>query len=491
MESKKYDEDKLDNNNTGNDQSESLLNTIKIESILDKSTGIKEEDSKNINKDEYSSLEEDCYSDKSSDYNSDCDKESKRQNLSKSLTIKERKIYSQNEKYDMEKRRSNLIENKLITSIIKKENANRKNLKLAGSINFKTIPDQIIETDEFGFLKNIDITEETPKSKNIDNIEKEKDDKNNINPKLSKEYLLLVNSRTEKWIYMIEHYDVFSTKKFGKLKQRTRKGIPDNLRSNVWQLFGEMKKFYKKDIFQQYLEKKLDEDIEETIIKDLDRTFPLCLLFKDKYGDGQRKLYRVLSSYSLYNQEVGYVQGMSFIVALFLIYMNEESSFFMLDSIMNKYEMKGIYLPNFPDLKKKFYVLLNLEKKFLPKIYEVLKRDNILPSLYASEWFICLFSKDLNINVVVRIFDVFLLEGYKIIYRFALAFLKLKEKYFLSSKGMMDSMNVLHIPLDNIDIEYLFNIAFGFHLSKNMIKKYETEYEKNKNNEKDEFIIQL
>ena len=56
---------------------------------------------------------------------------------------------------------------------------------------------------------------------------------------------------------------------------------------------------------------------------------------------------------------------------------------------------------------------------------------------------------------------------------------------------MMDSMNVLHIPLDNIDIEYLFNIAFGFHLSKNMIKKYEIEYEKNKNNEKDVFIIQL
>ena len=127
----------------------------------------------------------------------------------------------------------------------------------------------------------------------------------------------------------------------------------------------------------------------------------------------------------------------------------------------------------------------------MPKIYEILKRDNIFPSLYASEWFICLFSKDLNINVVVRIFDVFLLEGYKIIYRFALAFLKLKEKNFLLSKGMMESMSVLRQPLDNIDIEYLFNIAFGFHLSKNMIKKYEAEYEKNKNNEKDEFIVQL
>jgi hypothetical protein len=290
---------------------------------------------------------------------------------------------------------------------------------------------------------------------------------------------------------MLEHYDLFSTKKFSKLKQRTRKGIPDNLRSNVWQLFGEMKKYYKKDLFNTISKEKLDEDTEETIIKDLDRTYPSCQLFTDKYGKGQRKLFKVLSCYSLYNKEIGYVQGMSFIVALFLIYMDEESTFFMLDSVMNKYGMKGIYLPGFPDLKKKFYVLLNLEKKFLPKIYEVFKRDNILPSLYSSEWFLCLFTKDLKFKYVVRIFDVFLLEGFKIIYRFALAFLKLREKYFIQSNGIMETMNALHETIDNIDVETIFNVAFGFHLSKDQIKKYEAEYEKNKNNNNDEFMSQL
>ena len=58
---------------------------------------------------------------------------------------------------------------------------------------------------------------------------------------------------------------------------------------------------------------------------------------------------------------------MSFISALFLTYMNEESSFFMLNSLMDKYDMKRIYLPGFPDLKKIFYVLLNLEKNIFLK----------------------------------------------------------------------------------------------------------------------------
>ena len=478
MESNKknYEEDN-DNQDDFKEITGSQLSTFKIESLLDE-----KKDSttkvKNNNKFEYnSSTDEEFYSDVGSDNNSNNKIEGNSTKIKKAKT--EQEIQKMNEKFNKELRKSNYIESKLITSIEKKENANRENLDLAGKINFKSIPDKIIETDEFGFLKKVERPGETPYEN--------KDQEN----KTEKNDLLLINSRTEKWIYMLEHYDLFSTKKFSKLKQRTRKGIPDNLRSNVWQLFGEMKKYYKKDLFNKISKEKLDEDTEETIIKDLDRTYPSCQLFTDKYGNGQRKLFKVLSCYSLYNKEIGYVQGMSFIVALFLIYMDEESTFFMLDSVMNKYEMKGIYLPGFPDLKKKFYVLLNLEKKFLPKIYEVFKRDNILPSLYSSEWFLCLFTKDLKFKYVVRIFDVFLLEGFKVIYRFALAFLKLREKSFIQSNGIMETMNALHETLDNVDVDTIFNVAFGFHLSKDQIKKYEAEYEKNKNNNNDEFMSQL
>ena len=91
-----------------------------------------------------------------------------------------------------------------------------------------------------------------------------------------------------------------SKKKLGKLKSRTRKGIPDCLRSYVWQIFGEEKKYYQKDLFKKLDSEKLNEETEIVIIKDLDRTFPACQFFKEKYGNGQRKLYKVLSNYSKY-----------------------------------------------------------------------------------------------------------------------------------------------------------------------------------------------
>jgi hypothetical protein len=364
------------------------------------------------------------------------------------------------------------IEDILLNSIKNKENATSQKIQMAEEINFGAIPDKLINTDEYGFI--------------IEKKSEENELKNN------KEELLKINARMEKWNYMIQNYEEFKTKKFDKLKSRTRKGIPDSLRSYIWQLFGEKNKYYKKDYFKELDTKPIKEDIETVIIKDLDRTFPNCQLFKDKYGNGQRKLYKVLSNYSKHNKKTGYVQGMGFIAAVFLTYMDEESSFYMLDSLMDKYKLEGFYLPGFPELKKTFYILLNLEKKFVPKVYELFKKEGMIPSMYASEWFICLFSRNLEFNGLVRIFDVFLLEGYKVIYRFSLAFLKIKEDEFLKGKdGLASIMQTINKSYENIDIENLFKIAFGFSISRKDIDKLGQEYDKIKDDQKNEFVKQL
>ena len=380
--------------------------------------------------------------------------------------------------------RPSVIERGLNESVQKMENVTKEKLQLAQKINFKSNTDSLIETDEFGFLKN---QEKNNDKNNNNNIQE------NTNTQiLSKEELLKINARTEKWKDMLAHYQKFKSFKKYKLKSRTRKGIPDNLRSYVWLLFAEADKFKQKNLFENLDKENIDKEIELTIIKDLDRTFPKCQLFKEKYGKGQRTLYHVLANYSKFNKELGYVQGMGYLVAIFLLYMNEESSFYMLHSIIKNYGLEGLYLQGFPDLKKKFYVMLNLEKKFIPRIYEILKRDEVYISIYASEWFLCLFSKDLKPNVLVRIFDVFLFEGYKVIYRFALAFLKMKEKNFITNKkGIFYAMNTIKQLFDNIDVEELFKVAFSFSLRRSQITKLEKEYEENKNNKNNEFIKQL
>jgi len=416
------------------------------------------------------------------DENSDTSKEEEKDNENKikeNKENKEKKKEKENkeekvekeEKIETEENDKKKKEDILINSIKNKENATSQKIQMAEEINFGAIPDKLITTDEYGFII----------------------DKNQENNKKDKEAeLLKINARIEKWNYMIEHYEEFKTKKFDKLKSRTRKGIPDSLRSYIWQLFAETKKYYEENIFKKLDSEQIKEDLETVIIKDLDRTYPNCQLFKDKYGNGQRKLYKVLSNYSKYNKSTGYVQGMGFIAAVFLTYMDEESTFFMLHSLMKKYKLEGFYLPGFPELKKTFYILLNLEKKFVPKVYELFKKEGMMPSMYASEWFICLFSRNLDFHTLVRIYDVFLLEEYKVIYRFCLAFLKSKENEFLKGKdGLASIMQTINHCMENVDIDNLFKMAFGFSISRKDLDKLGKEYEKVKNDPKNEFIKQL
>jgi hypothetical protein len=61
---------------------------------------------------------------------------------------------------------------------------------------------------------------------------------------------------------------------------------------------------------------------EDVIERDIKRTMPGHLMFKTE--EGRRKLTNVLTAYSRWDEKLGYVQGMNFIVANLLINLPEE-----------------------------------------------------------------------------------------------------------------------------------------------------------------------
>ena len=157
---------------------------------------------------------------------------------------------------------------------------------------------------------------------------------------------------------------------------------------------------------------------------------------------------------------------------------------------MKKYKLEGLYYDNFPDLKKKCFVLLNMQKKYINKLYNIFQRDGIVPTMYASSWFISLFARTVDFNIAVRILDCFFLEGFKVIYRISLALFKLSENAFCSAKKG-ETFPLLYKVQENINVEELFKVAFGFHISRNYIKECEIEYEKVKNDKNNEYMAQL
>ena len=71
-----------------------------------------------------------------------------------------------------------------------------------------------------------------------------------------------------------------------------------------------------------------NDDVENMIKKDVDRTMSELGLWREDYKCGNNKLFNVLLAYANYDNEVSYVQGMNYIVALLLFYIQDEELVF-------------------------------------------------------------------------------------------------------------------------------------------------------------------
>lgn len=259
------------------------------------------------------------------------------------------------------------------------------------------------------------------------------------NPKQARERRRRELRREEKWWAMLEKWDSISRDK-SVLSRRVRKGIPDCLRGTVWpKLAGsDCAAQEAPGRYQECL--TLPAPMEEIIFRDINRTFPTHVFFRELDGMGQRQLMNVLKAYSVHNPEVGYCQGMGFIAGLLLLHMQEEDSFWLLTRLTSAYGMEGLYKDKLPKLNEDLFVFERLMAKFLPRVQAHLEESGIHVSMFATEWFVTVFTSSFPFRAVLRIWDIFLLEGQKIVFRVALTLLKESESRLLEMEfeGLME-----------------------------------------------------
>jgi hypothetical protein len=106
-----------------------------------------------------------------------------------------------------------------------------------------------------------------------------------------------------------------------KLSKAIQRGIPSTLRGIMWQLMSSSKDPDLEQVYSSLL--KQTSSHEKAISRDLSRTFPNHEYFKEGgvpgTGTGQENLFNVVKAYSLYDEEVGYCQGLQFIVGPLLL----------------------------------------------------------------------------------------------------------------------------------------------------------------------------
>ncbi|GAA0140114.1 GTPase-activating protein [Lithospermum erythrorhizon] len=265
------------------------------------------------------------------------------------------------------------------------------------------------------------------------------------------------------------------------VKRRIRKGIPDCLRGFVWQLISGSRDLllmnpgvYEQLVIYETSTSELD------IIRDISRTFPSHVFFQQRHGPGQRSLYNVLKAYSVYDRDVGYVQGMGFVAGLLLLYMSEEDAFWLLVALLKgavHAPMEGMYLVGLPLVQQYLFQFENLVKAFLPKLGEHFSEEMINPSMYASQWFITVFAYSFPFPLAIRIWDVFLSEGVIIVFKVGLALLKYCHDDLVKLPFERLMVALRNFPEDALDPDTLLPLAFPIEVS-DLLAILKEEYEK-------------
>ncbi|XP_072290752.1 uncharacterized protein [Eucyclogobius newberryi] len=237
--------------------------------------------------------------------------------------------------------------------------------------------------------------------------------------------------RVEKWLKMVKNWDKYKNSE--KLVKRVYKGVPLQLRGQAWAQLLDLEKL-KQDNMGKYEKMKIQARNFSTEIKQIDldvnRTFRNHIMFMDRFGVKQQALFHVLAAYSVYNTEVSYCQGMSQIAAILLMYLNEEDAFWALSQLLTdgKHGMHGFFIHGFPKLHRFQAHHELILSKILPKLKKHLDKEQMTTGIYTTKWFLQCFIDRSPFTLTLRLWDIYILEGDKVLTAMAYTALKLHKK---------------------------------------------------------------
>jgi len=196
---------------------------------------------------------------------------------------------------------------------------------------------------------------------------------------------------------------------------------------------------------------------------------------------GQAKLRRVLRAYSIYDLDVGYCQGMNFIAAMFITFVEEEEAFWILVYIMNESpcRMRGLFGEGMTEAHQVLHVADRLINQFNPRLARHFDKEQIHISMFATQWLLTMYTSSFPFDVVTRVWDAFLSEGWKVAYRVMLALLEMAQP-LLMKMNFEEILNYFKEMPFEIDANEIMELSFKIPLKKKHITKYAKEYDRRK-----------
>ena len=258
---------------------------------------------------------------------------------------------------------------------------------------------------------------------------------------------------------------------------------------SIWKILLNYREVKKKYNYKQILEevKKAPDSVKSIDIIKLDI---IRTSFATDETIKRQKIGNMLKAIAKELPSLNYCQGMNQIASFLLDICDndEEEAFFIFICLMIDSDYSNLFKNELEKLNLLFYQFERILSNSLPEIYFYLKNNNITPGYFVSPWFITLFTdtfidetKSNNKKIIMIIFDLFILGGWKAIIKVGMSLLKYNE-YKILNTPIEELLNYLtndiikskYFEKDNIN--EVINASIKFKINSKIFEDTEKQY---------------
>ena len=161
--------------------------------------------------------------------------------------------------------------------------------------------------------------------------------------------------------------------------------------------------------------------------------------------------------------------------------------FWMVVSVLEQptYDMRGLFVTGMPRLELCLFTferLLHIKERALGEHLTALKDEIQVPiyptcRLYATQWFMTFFARDFPLELSLHVWDIFLLEGWPIVFKIAIALMKRSARHIQNLDFETSLQYLQHDLPRRIDVNQIMCMARSIEVSDCDLSMIELEFE--------------
>ncbi|VDM18517.1 unnamed protein product, partial [Hydatigera taeniaeformis] len=160
-----------------------------------------------------------------------------------------------------------------------------------------------------------------------------------------------------------------------------------------------MKTFWRSMSPKQVKNSRVFRERRSIIDKDTSRTDRQTDLFRDNSAGALTRLYNILMTYTFYNPDLGYCQGMNDLLAVIMsVIDSEEDAFWCFAGLLDR--VSGHFSNDSSSLSSQFIGLFKLIEILMPTFAQFLREKEATSMSFCFRWFLIIFKREFSYDDV-------------------------------------------------------------------------------------------